>query len=491
MAELNAANRTLFRGDNLPFLRGLNSASVDLIATDPPFNKNRDFHATPDSLSAGASFQDRWSWQDDVQLEWLNVLSVEAPEVYAVIDAAKAVWGDDMGAFLCWLGVRLLECHRILKPTGSLYLHIDHTAHAWVKCLLDAIFGRRNFRNEIAWCYRTGGASKRTFARKHDTLLFYSKSDNYKFNLPLDKSYLTGQMGHRVSDETFTDEWGVYQNILFSSTLIKLYKDERGYFTLTGCRDYWNIDAVGRTGKERTGYPTQKPLALYERIIQASSQPGDVVLDPFSGCATTPVAAERLGRQWIGIDIWEKAYDVVCDRLKQEGLALPDDAEPSQRNGQGLLTYGDIVNTEVAPTRTDGGGTAAPYLAMPQQGQPARRYPDPRTQHPTLLTDFGAFCQGCGRDYSFDTRALEVDHKWPRSAGGDDRYENLTLLCGPCNKVKKDKLTLEQLQEENRRTGQLLPANEVNLKAGQARHPGRRPRRSAINRPAATVKSGV
>ena len=480
MPELNAANRTLLRGDNLPFLRGLNSDSVDLIATDPPFNKNRDFHATPDSRSAGARFQDRWSWQEDVQLDWLNVLAVEYPEVYGVIEAAKGVWGDDMGAFLCWLGVRLLECQRILKPTGSLYLHTDHTAHAWVKCLLDAIFDRRNFRNEIAWCYRTGGASKRTFARKHDNILFYSKSDDYRFELPLDKSYLTGQMGHRVSDETFRDEWGVYQNIRFSATLIKLYKDERGYFTLAGCRDYWNIDAVGRTSRERTGYPTQKPLALYERIIQASSQPGEVVLDPFCGCATTPVAAERLGRQWIGMDIWENAYAVVCERLKQEGLALPEDAEPRQRKGQGLLTYGDITDTEVAPIRTDGGGMAAECRAMLPAGPAARRYPEPRTQHPILLNDWGAFCQGCGRDYGFDPRALEVEHKRPRSAGGDDRYENLTLLCGPCNKVKKDKLTLEQLREENRRTGQLLPANEVNLKAGQAGQfgqPGRRPRR--------------
>ena len=137
MADLNFRNRTLYHGDNLDFLRGMDSETVDLVATDPPFKKGKDFHATPDSLAAGARFTDRWSWDKDVHPDWMDDIKDDWPKALAVIELAQAAYGDDMAAFLCWLGVRLMECHRLLKPTGSLYLHIDHTAHAYVKALLD------------------------------------------------------------------------------------------------------------------------------------------------------------------------------------------------------------------------------------------------------------------------------------------------------------------------------------------------------------------
>lgn len=183
MVERNFSNRTLYHGDNLDFLRGMNSGSVDLIATDPPFNKSKDFHATPDSLAAGAQFQDRWSWHDDIHDEWLIQIQRDEPEVWHVVNAAKNVYGDDMGAFLCWLAVRLLEMHRLLAEDGSIYLHIDHTAHAYAKSLMDAIFGARNFRNEIVWAYRRMAAPRqRRFNRCHDTLLYYSKGATVTFN---------------------------------------------------------------------------------------------------------------------------------------------------------------------------------------------------------------------------------------------------------------------------------------------------------------------
>ena len=131
MAAPNFHNRTLYHGDNLPFLRGMDSETVDLVATDPPFNKSRDFHATPDSLAAGARFVDRWSWDKDVHPDWIDSIKDNWPGVWAVIEAARVASGEDMAAFLCWLGVRVMELHRILKPTGSLYLHIDHTAQAY------------------------------------------------------------------------------------------------------------------------------------------------------------------------------------------------------------------------------------------------------------------------------------------------------------------------------------------------------------------------
>ena len=184
MTVQNFENRTLFHGDNLEFLRGMNSETVHLIATDPPFNKNRDFHATPDSLAKGARFTDRWVWDRDVHPEWVEQIQDDWPGVYEVIDAARVASGEDMAAFLCWLGVRLIEMRRVLRADGSLYLHIDHTAHAWVKAMMDGIFGRKNFRNEIVWHYAKGMGPRKDLRRKHDTVLRYTKSDEYHFDQP-------------------------------------------------------------------------------------------------------------------------------------------------------------------------------------------------------------------------------------------------------------------------------------------------------------------
>lgn len=450
MPERNFSNRTLYHGDNLEFLRGMNSGTVNLIATDPPFNKSRDFHATPDSLAAGASFQDRWSWRDDVHDDWITALMRDEPEVYHVITTAKEVYGDDMGAFLCWLGVRLLEMHRVLAEDGSLYLHIDHTAHAWVKCLLDAIFGRRNFRNELAWCYTgPGSPGARQFSRKHDTLLWYSKGDDWTFNADAvrvpHKKLNTNRAGRVIAD-AMTEE------------LREEYL-QRGKVPETWWPDF---TPVGRLKNERVGYPTQKPLALYERIIVASSNEGDLVLDPFAGCATTPVAAERLGRQWVGMDIWDGAIDQVRQRMADNRQLLVD-IPP------------EIIYSTEPPKRTDTGEVAALALATPTNRR-GQRHPPPRSQHGRLLADIGPFCQGDGRNFSFDPRILEVDHIRPKSDGGSDAYDNLTLLCPPCNKEKRDRLTLTELQRQNRRNGHLLAENEGNIRHGQGGRSGRRRR---------------
>ena len=321
MAEVNFKNRTLYHGDNLEFMRGMNSGTVHLIATDPPFNKNKDFHATPDSLASGARFADRWSWEKDVHDEWVDSIKDDWPAVWRVIEAARVASGDDMAAFLCWLGVRLMEMHRILRDDGSIYLHIDHTAHAWVKAMMDGIFGKRNFRNEIVWAYTGPSNTKRWFPRKHDTILWYSKSDKWVFNVddarvPYDEKYI------KRFSKTYNEGSGKSQ--IFSEGHNTARNQELGAMGKI-VEDWWDdISTVGRIKGERTGYPTQKPLALYERIIKASSNAGDIVLDPFSGCATTPIAAERLGRRWVGMDIWDGAYDTVLGRLESEGLAAPD-----------------------------------------------------------------------------------------------------------------------------------------------------------------------
>ena len=189
MVAPNFANRTLYHGDNLEFLRGMNSEAVHLIATDPPFNKGRDFHATPDSLASGAKFQDRWSWADDVEGEWIDQIQDDWPAVWEVIDAARAAWGDDMAAFLCFMGVRLIEMRRVLRADGSLYLHCDPTASHYLKALLDGLFGRRCFTNEISWRrsvpkndYVQGAVN---WPRNRDVLLHYRASaERGTFNQP-------------------------------------------------------------------------------------------------------------------------------------------------------------------------------------------------------------------------------------------------------------------------------------------------------------------
>ena len=172
-------NRTLFHGDNLKFLRAMDSETVHLIATDPPFNKGRDFHATPDSLAKGASFQDRWSWDKDVHEEWVDKITDDFPKVMNVIYGSRDSYGDDMGAFLCFMGVRLLEMHRVLRADGSIYVHCDPTASHYLKELMDAIFGKNNFRNEIVWKRTSGRSDAKRFGRVHDIILFYSKSKEY------------------------------------------------------------------------------------------------------------------------------------------------------------------------------------------------------------------------------------------------------------------------------------------------------------------------
>ena len=403
---LNVPNRTLYHGDNLDFMRGLNSASVDLIATDPPFNKGRDFHATPESLASGARFQDRWSWKD-IYPEWKEQIQDDWPTLWSVISTAEVAYGEDMGAFICWLGVRVIEMHRILKPTGSLYLHCDPTASHYIKTMLDAVFGKKNFRNEIVWKRQTSNnAVTKKFGAIADYILFYVKTDGATFNTVYHKRseaelknyrrdgdgrlYKAQDLTAPFSQSSRRFEWrGTIPapsrnwkcsleklEELWAAGRIKTDKNgcplQKGHIRYLdemaegqrGQSIWTDILRLGR-GKERTGYPTQKPLALYERMIKASSNEGDVVLDPFCGCATTLVSAERLGRQWIGADIWNEAYKTVLLRLYQDGL------DPKSKDGKmkfnemdatGIgaqcvirLPGGDVHYTKEVPQRTDDG----------------------------------------------------------------------------------------------------------------------------------------
>ncbi len=411
----------------------MNSESVDLIATDPPFNKGRDFHATPDSLAAGAKFQDRWSWERDVHQEWVDQLQDDYPAVWAVIDWSRMTYGDDLGAFLCFMAVRLLEMHRLLKPTGSIYLHCDPTASHYLKTLMDAVFGNKQFRNEIVWCYSTSGRAKTCFAHKHDIILYYAKSRNAYwsgYRIPVTDKYLDSH--YRQIDED-----GNRCRIRTDHGKTRIYYPDDGMT----CNDWWTeFPYVNSQAKERYGYPTQKPLKLYDRIIEASSKEGDIVLDPFAGCATTLVSAEKLQREWVGIDIWDDAHKAVIDRLNADVIGT-------------IGMFGKVHLETKPPLRTDDKQTAAPFLRVKQRVKEPEGQKWTRAQmYEHLLGQHGPRCQGCDRAFD-DPRYLELDHNTPRSDGGLNHISNRILLCSPCNRLKSNTFTLSGLRLENMKRG--------------------------------------
>ena len=489
MNNPNWKNRTLFHGDNLDFLRAMNSESVHLIATDPPFKKGKDFHATPNSLASGASFQDRWVWEKDVHEEWVDQIVDDFPKVMNVINGSRNSYGDDMGAFLCFIAVRLLEMHRILRPEGSLYLHCDPTASHYLKELLDSIFGPKSFQNEIVWQRTTAHNDAKRYGANVDKILFYSKSNKWTWNpqyQPYTEEYKKrfkrkDSDGRAWSDYDLTAKGlsgGGYEYEYRGATSLwrvppdtmkRLDSESRLHFTNKGgirlkryldemkgrpAQSLWeDINPLNSGSNERTGYPTQKPLELYERIIKASSNEGDIVLDPFAGCATTCIAAERLKRQWVGIDIWPEAKEVVLDRMNKEGMIASEDLLETDEVRQGSLFAKDMHFTSKLPVRTDDGEKAVPFLkTIEKVHEPPGPKMSRQQMYEFLLGQRGAVCAGCDRTFD-DSRYLELDHNTPRSDGGINHISNRILLCSPCNRLKSNTYTLSGLRRENKKYG--------------------------------------
>ena len=323
-------NRRLFAYDNLEVLNdplALPSDSVDLIYLDPPFNSNSTYNLPFKRLgrdvAAVAAFKDTWTWgaAEDDHLSELD----RGPGTRILADivrVAQQVEGRrvkrSLAAYLVNMAVRLIPLRRILKSTGSIYLHCDPTASHYLKLLMDAIFGRASFRNEIVWHY-SGWNKKldRHLERRHDVILFYALSrKDQQFAYPTrpwadrEEYVSTRKQKVRIDDDgreyVLSDAGG--------GERVKRYLDEAMAYGVP-LDDVWDIPKLNNSDAERLGYPTQKPLALLERIIEASSERGDVVLDPFCGCGTTVHAAENLGRRWIGIDISRFSTGLVRERL--------------------------------------------------------------------------------------------------------------------------------------------------------------------------------
>jgi len=360
----NSTMNTLYYGNNLAVMRQhLDPETVDLVYLDPPFNSNATYNVLflekngSRSHAQAHAFEDTWHWGPEAAECYEDVVEQGGRAADAMIAFRKLLGQSDMMAYLAMMAPRLIDLRRVLKPTGSLYLHCDPTASHYLKVMLDAIFDAVNFRNEIAWQkIRSSKAQSAHFGNVHDTIFFYSKTRELRFN-PLRTSHSDAYLGshYRYVDEgtdrryqldNFTQagtgparqfgdreiepppgkHWIWSQEridsgmklglLVFSKNgmpRVKRYLDEvRGNFV----EDMWtDIPPINSQAKERLGYPTQKPEALLERIILASSNEGDLVLDPFCGCGTTVAAAQRLGRCWIGIDITHAAMTLMKDRL--------------------------------------------------------------------------------------------------------------------------------------------------------------------------------
>lgn len=355
------ANR-LYYGDNLDVLREhIRDESVDLVYLDPPFNSNANYNVlfkAPSGEQSAAqieAFEDTWHWNESAERAFDEAMSGSHSDAATMLRAMRSALGEnDMMAYLAMMAVRLIELHRVLKPTGSLYLHCDPTASHYLKIILDAIFGVERFLNEIVW-QRTGAHNDaRRFGRVTDSILLFSKSPQYLFN-PQYEEYAPEYVeeryryldpdGRRFWANTATSP-NPRPNMMYEwkgqasppngwrferATMERMDRENRLYYSKSGmvyvknyldeqkgraAQNLWSDIVMSKSGSERLGYPTQKPLLLLERILSASSNPDDVVLDPFCGCGTTIHAAQRLARRWIGIDVTHLAIGLIERRLK-------------------------------------------------------------------------------------------------------------------------------------------------------------------------------
>ena len=417
---LNIKTNVIFCRDNIDILKGMNSHSVDLIYLDPPFNKKKSFHAPTGSQAAGASFKDIWG-QEDIKEGYLAYIQELYPKIYKYIMGMKNINHDKSDfCYLIYMAERLVECHRVLKETGSVYYHCDSTMSHYIKLLMDCIFGTQNFRNEIVWHYGKWSNVTKNFQKNHDTIFYYSKSKEYYFNpLYLERINKKNYETNKLKDGT--KQLLVYNDKGSSIEIIEKFR-QMGYKIVYVAKkgvlesDVWTflkskkLNILHSQSKERIGYPTQKPLSLLERIVKASSNEGDVVLDPFCGCATTCVAAHKLNRQWIGIDVSRIAYHLVSERIKKE----IDTELPFNPN--------EIIHREDIPDRTD---IKTDELNYKQHKIEIRHI---------LYEKQDGKCNGC--QAHFPLKNFHIDHITSQKKGGAHNQSNLQLLCGWCNSLK-------------------------------------------------------
>ena len=509
-------NRHLFIADNLDLLRRLDNESIDLICIDPPFKKSRTFvgrvkppltdselaaeqeilagwginnpqqaldaHINWASKSGDVWFKDMWSYDQDVDEDWVQSIAKQHTALHWVIEAAKVTDGMATAAYLCYMGVRLIQMHRALKPTGSLYLHCDGDANYYLRMALNAIFGTSNFRNEIVWHYNKWTNAASHFQRNHDTVLFYAKSEVAQYN----KQFVMTEHKARVLAKGWDSnvvQGGIRQLLVYDQEKAKSEIDNPKYDRIvyrddadggTAMPDVWaDINYLSSGSKERTGYPTQKPVALAERIIKAATNPGDVVLDCFAGCAYVPVAAERNGRQWIACDISPRALTVLRRQFAKFRYAVDGRQQTEQ---PALLTDADVVTAgpNNLPERSD--EDPEPRIdpkepEPPKYKTPASIIPEQEMLRQLLeLSDWQAWCCGFAnrrKDGAVieTTRNFHLDHLNPKSKeGASNQITNRAPMC-PHHNIRKNnrRVHLAEYRQEIADAGELMVDNAGEL----------------------------
>ena len=440
MSNLNCKNRTVFIGDNWEVMLGLNAEIADAIITDPPFNKEqmrKDDKMKVDKKKskqlgfladahgqAIQHYKDNWEIGDLSKKE-KEFIKYKDKHLLRFCQIIGNQHSDGMEAYLLIMACRLLLCHEILKETGSIFLHCDHSSNAYLRMLMDAIFGKENFRNEIVWSYRRWVAkTTKCFPRMNDSILFYAKSEKTTVNSILIPNTNPNQSQYvSAKDEN-------------NKTIVKRDADgkpiKRKVSTHIQEGSVWNIPIISPNGKERcrTGTQTwtdQKPLKLYTRLVKAVTKPGDLVIDPFCGCATTLIAAENCGCQWIGIDSHIDRVKLIkpqLEKLTTEDLWKED--------------FEIIKRKRDFPKRTDD---------KPSQSK-IDEFKDELLKRQTKYegNSYYYYCEIC--EHPFRREYLEIDHIHPKSLRGRWRLENLQLLCSRCNRRKGSTKTNKEVRKE-------------------------------------------
>ena len=529
----------MFISDNLPFLKALDNESIDLVCIDPPFGKKQTFEGKlkqplsdeerrverelmeswdvydaatayekgieyPDQTGKTAKFRDIWSFRARVFEDWMNKLEHVCPGAFWLIHATRFTQGDSTAAYLSFMAERMIEIRRVLKQTGSVYLHCDHEANAYLRQMMDAVFGKSNFRNEIIWKRHTSVHGSFQHAPKQyghltDTLLFYAKSKETPVSpyLPLPEEKATQKFnlvdhdGRRYYDDSShiwnsvdmpprpnqCYEWKGYRNphpsgwrltkprleaefrkgniVILPNGKIqrRMYEDE---FRGTPMGNLWtDINPV--SGEERTGYPTQKPQALAQRIIQASTIPNDIVLDCFAGCAYVPVAAQLTGRRWIACDMSPRAWTIVRRQfhkhlqlgIRTEGKLTSEEIGQEPAVNQRLATANRIIKVRgphQLPVRTNEDApiqTRALKLQKVKYKQTAKE--KGRDIWNAFVKHWGTECWYCGHEQRRHRQELHLDHIEPNKRdGSNDDCWNRALACTICNGFKSDTHTPEE-----------------------------------------------
>jgi site-specific DNA-methyltransferase (adenine-specific) len=317
---LNGTENSLYLADCIDLLREWYSKGqtnfIDLIYIDPPFNSNRNYNVLFNSKLTEEAFQDTWSSVS--YLDELEGIATMSPNLYNFLKMLETTGlPKSYISYLTKMSIRCWYMKEMLKDTGSFYYHCDPTAGHYIKIILDYIFGMNNFKNEIIWCYKTGGLSTEYFPKKHDTIFFYTKTNSYTFN-PQKETKLSNEMQRALKihpEEFFDDNDGKGIYTWYYRPGHKKYPNGLKQYLEAYVRDYWDIPALTNTSKERLGYPTQKPENLLERIILASSNEDDLVADFFMGGGTTITVSEKLNRKWLGVDINNRSIQITHDRI--------------------------------------------------------------------------------------------------------------------------------------------------------------------------------